>query len=155
MSHHTYTLELKPYINRDNMLTVRMVDSEGTEHPFKSLAALAAARAEISEVAELVVRVPDFYHDRAVYRAYGITLERDRRTVAAHWQRSAADNGVEHRFSLTRPGHAGELGGFVIGARPTRAGMSEPVPYESSAPRDGDQLPIKVDKKQGGTGHED
>ena len=87
VSPHLY-LELKPYINRDNMLIMRMVDREGAEHPVQIP---LRDRIEAPEIAEIIVRVCDFYHNRAVYRAYGISLDRDRRTIAAHWQPSSAE----------------------------------------------------------------
>ena len=126
MTDKTITMTLKPTINRDNQLILRVLDGKGGEGPFTSLTDLAKSRAGIKA---MTVEVCDFYRERTIYRVYGAVLGEDGETVTVHWQPNEAGNGQRHTFAV----NGAASPSFVVGARPARADVSEPDPFVSDA----------------------
>ena len=117
------TITLKATIDRNNQLGVRLIDGRG-DSEFTGLAKIAEANQGVDTI---TVEVCDFYANRAIYRVYGAVLAEDGQTISAHWKANEAGNGQCYTFASDR------LSAFIIGARPARAGASEPHPFDSSS----------------------
>lgn len=141
----TLHLRLDIYINADDQLVVGYQEPEsGLEpivlRPERGLEDLVAGR---RGKVQLTLEVRDFAQRGTLYKVYAATLERDGRTVAAHWQPMAA--GQSATFALDSANAARDIRVF-IGALPMRPGAPEPAPLRlRGGDADGGALPVSLD----------
>jgi hypothetical protein len=142
------TVQLDARIDENDQLVVSFQEP-GLERvplrPDRSLQDLVAAHPGKKS---LTLEIRDFFQKSTVYEVYGVTLEDDGHTIAAHWERT--QHGVHHTFEIASATDASTIK-LVIGALPRRHDAAVPLPLAPRAASGSGPFPTEVDPPPHGT----